>query len=170
MSTPIFVIVIFVILSIFMNSLKVVKKDRRLVVYRLGKFLKVLSPGFAFCLPIIDQPVWVDINERNIDLPELFCVTKDGANIGVKLSIRIRIVDPAKAVLDGGMPFKSTGEVLSSMLKEKALQNTFEELKQNPALLSSDLLLDLNFRFKNLGVNLSSIAVTEIQQGPSSVI
>ena len=44
-------------------SMKVVRKDHCLVVFRLGRFCRVLGPGIVFLIPFIDQSEDVNLTE-----------------------------------------------------------------------------------------------------------
>ncbi len=43
-------------------SLKTLREDERLVIIRLGRFLKIAGPGIAVILPWIDRGIRVDLN------------------------------------------------------------------------------------------------------------
>jgi regulator of protease activity HflC (stomatin/prohibitin superfamily) len=47
-------------------SLKILREDERLVIIRLGRFLKIAGPGIVMILPWIDRGIRVNLNR---DLP-----------------------------------------------------------------------------------------------------
>jgi regulator of protease activity HflC (stomatin/prohibitin superfamily) len=47
-------------------SLKILREDERLVIIRLGRFLKIAGPGIVMILPWIDRGIRVNLNT---DLP-----------------------------------------------------------------------------------------------------
>jgi regulator of protease activity HflC (stomatin/prohibitin superfamily) len=54
----------FIIVALtFAVSLKILKEDERLVVIRLGRFLKVVGPGLVWILPFIDRGIRVNLRE-----------------------------------------------------------------------------------------------------------
>ncbi|MBE7468367.1 MAG: hypothetical protein DPW09_35455 [Anaerolineae bacterium] len=54
----ILIIILAVILyKLFRASLRIVPEERRLVVYRLGRFNRVAGPGMVFVLPVLEQVV-----------------------------------------------------------------------------------------------------------------
>ncbi|NJN96566.1 MAG: hypothetical protein HC875_21890 [Anaerolineales bacterium] len=51
------IILLVIIYRLFISSLRIVPEERRLVVYRLGRFNRVAGPGMVFVLPVLDQVV-----------------------------------------------------------------------------------------------------------------
>ncbi len=55
------------VICILAKSIFEVKENQRLVVLRLGKFEKVIGPGFSFVVPFTDMGILVELNKH---LPE----------------------------------------------------------------------------------------------------
>jgi hypothetical protein len=54
------VVVALIILS---SSIKFVKEDFRLVIFRLGRFFKVAGPGLVLIIPIVDRVTRVSLSQ-----------------------------------------------------------------------------------------------------------
>jgi len=59
-----FVILIILALVIFATPIKVLKEYERIVVLRRGVFFKVLGPGIALLVPLVDKGVKVNLQEE----------------------------------------------------------------------------------------------------------
>ena len=79
---------------------KVVREYQRLVVFRLGRCVGAKGPGVVLLIPIVDQPVWVDLREQFLEIPAQACITKDNATISVDFLIYSKVVDAAQSVLN----------------------------------------------------------------------
>jgi len=64
MDIPIFWILLAIIF--LFQSLKILREDERMVVFRLGRFLKVMGPGWVWLIPFIDKGAKVNLNR---DIP-----------------------------------------------------------------------------------------------------
>jgi regulator of protease activity HflC (stomatin/prohibitin superfamily) len=64
MYIPVFWILLAIIF--LFQSLKILREDERMVVFRLGRFLKVVGPGWEWLIPFIDKGVKVNLNK---DIP-----------------------------------------------------------------------------------------------------
>ena len=60
----IFMVVLGYVFIAVMKSKKVIKENKRGVVFRLGKFHEILNPGFHLIMPFIDECKLIDINEE----------------------------------------------------------------------------------------------------------
>jgi regulator of protease activity HflC (stomatin/prohibitin superfamily) len=91
-------ILVLVIILIFW-MIKIVREYQRLVVFRLGRNIGAKGPGIVLLIPIVDQPVWVDLREQYLEIPAQACITKDNATISVDFLIYSKVVDAAESVL-----------------------------------------------------------------------
>jgi regulator of protease activity HflC (stomatin/prohibitin superfamily) len=53
---------------ILVNSVKIVREYKRLVVFRLGRSVGQKGPGIVFLIPILDQAISVDLRDPAADL------------------------------------------------------------------------------------------------------
>lgn len=96
-----FLLIILVILgSLIFSSIKIIPEYQRLVIFRLGRAIKVAGPGLVFLIPFIDKGVVVDLRERYIEVDRQTCITKDNAPVDIDFLIYFKVVDPFKSVLE----------------------------------------------------------------------
>ncbi len=77
-----------------------VKEYERAVVFRLGRFVKILGPGLHILTPFTDEAVVVDMRVQTIDVPKQKVVTKDEIEITIDAIIYYKVVDVKKAIID----------------------------------------------------------------------
>ncbi len=96
-----FLLIILVILgSLIFSSIKIIPEYQRLVIFRLGRAIKVAGPGLVFLIPFIDKGVVVDLRERYIEVDRQTCITKDNAPVDIDFLIYFKVIDPFKSVLE----------------------------------------------------------------------
>ncbi len=78
---------------------KIVREYQRIVVFRLGRNIGEKGPGIVLLVPIVDQPVWVDLREQYLEIPAQACITKDNATISVDFLIYWKVIDAAQSVI-----------------------------------------------------------------------
>jgi len=61
------VIVLAIVLKFVTGMIKISKEYERLVVFRLGRCIGARGPGLIWLIPVVDQPVWVDLRERSLE-------------------------------------------------------------------------------------------------------
>jgi len=76
-------------------SIKNVPKWARMVVFRRGRTGRdlVFGPGRHLVVPILDDPVMVDMREQTVKLPRQTVVTSDRSAVGVEFQVRFQVVD-----------------------------------------------------------------------------
>jgi regulator of protease activity HflC (stomatin/prohibitin superfamily) len=68
------------------------------VVERLGKFHKVLVPGFHFLIPFFDRIAYVhETREQVIDIPSQSCITNDNMQVMVDGLVYLKVMDARRA-------------------------------------------------------------------------
>ena len=86
-------------LMLVLSVIRIVPEYKRIVVLRLGRVLGAQGPGVVIILPVIDQPVSVDLRETFLEIPRQTCITKDNAPISVDFLIYSKVVDPVACVV-----------------------------------------------------------------------
>lgn len=80
------------------SSVKIVNQGNEVLVERLGRYNKKLSPGLNFVMPFVDRISYREtIREKVLDIPPQPSITKDNVAISVDAVVYWRIVDMEKA-------------------------------------------------------------------------
>jgi regulator of protease activity HflC (stomatin/prohibitin superfamily) len=97
----ILVAAIAILLFLIWSTVHIVRQYERLVIFTLGRVTNgSAGPGLVLLVPIIQQPVKVDLREFYIELPPQTCITKDNAPISIDFLIYWRIIDPYKSIVE----------------------------------------------------------------------
>lgn len=65
----IFGFIAFALFLLATNSMYTVQPNEEAVVLRFGRYNSTATPGLHFCIPLVDQVITVDVQERNIRMP-----------------------------------------------------------------------------------------------------
>lgn len=90
-------LVIFII--IVLASIKQIDEYQRGVLFSLGKFKKVLEPGWHIIWPIFNSLKKVDIRTKTVDVPEQEAITRDNVSIKINAVLYYKIFDASKAII-----------------------------------------------------------------------
>lgn len=94
------VIALAVILLIIIPGVRIINQYERGVVLRLGKFSRMLTPGFRVIIPYIDHMTKVDVRTTPMDIPKQEVITRDNVTVNVDAIVYFRVIDAPKAVLE----------------------------------------------------------------------
>ncbi|KRK95623.1 hypothetical protein FD25_GL000038 [Levilactobacillus acidifarinae DSM 19394] len=82
-----------VIALVLLNMVKIITQPDRGVVITLGKYNKTLTPGFHLIAPFISHVIRVSTAQTPVDLDEQIVITKDNAEISVKISLKYHVTN-----------------------------------------------------------------------------
>lgn len=88
------------IISILVVVLRQVNQYERGVLFTIGKFSRIVEPGWRIVIPIFQSLQKVDMRVKAVDVPEQKAITKDNIAVGVNAVIYYRVSDAAKAILE----------------------------------------------------------------------
>jgi regulator of protease activity HflC (stomatin/prohibitin superfamily) len=103
MDDPVFltilVVVVVVLLFLIWSTVNIVRQYERLVIFTLGRVTNgAAGPGLILLIPIVQQPVKVDLREFYIEIPQQTCITKDNAPISIDFLVYSKVFDPEESV------------------------------------------------------------------------
>ena len=91
--------IIFIVIIILLNSIRQINEYERGVKFRLGKFNKIMEPGWRIVLPVIESMKKVDIRTKAVDVPEQDAITKDNVSVRINAVLYYKVFDASKAIL-----------------------------------------------------------------------
>ena len=94
------VILLGIVIFVLLISIKQINEYERGVKFHLGKFSKILEPGWKLVLPIFQSYKKVDIRTKAVDVPEQDAITKDNVSVRINAVIYYKIFDASKAILE----------------------------------------------------------------------
>ena len=94
----IFVLILLVLILILV-SIRQIDEYERGILFRFGKFAKILKPGWHLVFPIINSYKKVDIRTKTVDVPEQEAITRDNVSIKINAVLYYKIFDASKSIL-----------------------------------------------------------------------
>jgi len=91
------ILIIFIIIIVL--SIKQINEYERGIKFTLGKFSKVMEPGWNLVFPIFQSFSKVDIRTKAVDVPEQEAITKDNVSIRINAVLYYKIFDASKAII-----------------------------------------------------------------------
>ena len=142
------------------------KEYERAVVFRFGRFAGVRGPGWIFILPYIETYRIVDLRVQTLDVPKQEVITKDNIVITIDAVIYLRVVDPAKAVLNVDDYKQASRLFVQAMIRDLIGTLTLEEVISNIDELNEKLKTELSKIAEAWGVEVESVQIKDIEIPP----
>jgi regulator of protease activity HflC (stomatin/prohibitin superfamily) len=126
-----FLLVAVVIL--LLASIRQVNQYERGVKFTLGKFTKLVDPGWRLVIPIIQSMTKVDIRIKAVEVPYQDAITKDNVSCKINAVIYYRIVEAARSVIEVEQVWNAV-----SQLAQTTMRNVVGELSLDALLAERD--------------------------------
>ncbi len=156
-------IIAFFLLWLLSQAIKIVPEYKRLVVFRLGRYLGVRGPGMVFLIPVIDKPVEVDLREGFFSVPHQTCITKDNAPTDIDFLVYYKVVDPKSSVINV-QDFKAAALGLATTTLRAVVGDiTLDETLAQRDRINHILRAKLDEVTERWGVKITSVEIREIK-------
>jgi regulator of protease activity HflC (stomatin/prohibitin superfamily) len=94
-------VVAFVLLVFLARAVRIVPQARAMVVERLGRFHRTLSPGLAIVVPFVDRiRERIDLREQVVSFPPQPVITEDNLVVSIDTVIYFQVTDPRAATYE----------------------------------------------------------------------
>ncbi len=90
----------FILLIYVLSGIRVIYEYERGVLFILGKYIGLLSPGLVWIIPILQDLRKVDLRIQSVDIPPQEVMTKDNVPVKVNGVVFFRVEYPDKAILN----------------------------------------------------------------------
>ena len=92
-------VIIIIIIVILLMSIRQIAEYERGILFRFGKFKRIMNPGWNIVLPIIESSQKIDIRTKAVDVAEQDAITKDNVSIRINAVLYYKVFDASKAVI-----------------------------------------------------------------------
>lgn len=122
---------VVILVIVWLIAIRQVNQYQRGVKFQLGKYVKMVEPGWRIVLPIFQSMVKVDIRTKAVDVPYQEAITRDNVSAKVNAVIYYRVVDSAKAVLEVENFWFAVSQLAQTTMRNVVGQMELDELLAN---------------------------------------
>jgi regulator of protease activity HflC (stomatin/prohibitin superfamily) len=127
------------VLVLLGNSIRLVPESRRLVMFRLGRVVRLAGPGLTFVVPFIDRGVMIDLREQLIEMKAVSAVTQDKSPVTLDLACRYKVTDPVRSLTEVGNARVALSQATQTALREVVAGLSLYEFLQDEGEIRSAL-------------------------------
>ena len=158
-----FVIFIFVIIPILLSGIRIVNQYEKGIVFTLGKFTSLRSPGLNIIIPIIQSMRKVDTRSTPVDVPKQEVITKDNVTVGVDAVVYFRVLDPVKAVLETTNYTYATAQFAQAALRDVVGNVELDELLSKREDISLQIKQIVDAETDKWGIDVENVKMQNIE-------
>ncbi len=159
-------IIIFLVLIILSNAIRILKEYERGVIFRLGRLIGAKGPGIILLIPLVDRMVRVDLRTITFDVPPQDVITKDNVSVKVNAVVYFRVMDPNKAIVAVANYFEATSQIAQTTLRSVLGQVDLDELLSNREKINQELQKIIDHQTEPWGIKVSVVEVKNVDLPP----
>ncbi|KAI8050268.1 hypothetical protein BDF22DRAFT_696363 [Syncephalis plumigaleata] len=143
--------------------IKFVPQQEAWIVERMGRFNRVLEPGLAILIPIIDQIKYVkSLKEVAIEIPSQSAITQDNVTLQLDGVLYIRIVDPFKACYGVEDAEYSVAQLAQTTMRAEIGQMTLDRTLAERNQLNQNIVQAINHAAEDWGIRCLRYEIRDI--------
>jgi regulator of protease activity HflC (stomatin/prohibitin superfamily) len=136
-------IIIFLLFMIF-KTIIIVSERENVIIERLGKYQRTLTPGIYFLIPFFDAVAYKqEMREQVVDIPSQGVITKDNIQVEVDGLLYLKVMDPKKASYGIGNYLAATNNLAQTTMRSEVGKITlgaiFSEREEVNAKIISEI-------------------------------
>lgn len=151
-----------VILFIILISVRQINQYERGIKFTLGKFSKIMKPGWNLVLPVFQSYKKVDIRTKAVDVPEQDAITKDNVSVRINAVIYYKIFDASKAVLEVENFYFAVGQLAQTTMRNAVGSVSLDELLSERDKISTEICNIIDKATDPWGIKVENVELKDV--------
>ena len=162
------VIIIALIASLLISSVKLIPQGQAAVIERFGRYTRTISGGLTLLIPYIDRiRARVDTRERVVSFPPQAVITQDNLTVAIDTVVTFQVNDPAKAIYGVDNYLVGVEQISTATLRDVVGGMTLEETLTSRETINRRLRGELDAATGKWGLRISRVELKAIDPPPS---
>jgi len=150
------------ILLIIIASIRQVDQYQRGVKFQLGKFVKVVDPGWRLIFPVIQSMTKVDIRVKAVDVPFQETITRDNVSAKINAVIYYKVTAVDKAFLEVEQFQYAVSQLAQTTMRNVCGELELDELLANRETAAQKIKLIVDKATDPWGIKVESVELKDI--------
>lgn len=120
--------ILIIALVILLASVKQINQYQRGVKFTIGKFSKIMEPGWRLVFPIFQSYQKVDMRVKAVDVPDQNAITRDNVSVTVNAVIYYKVSSAEKAIIEVEDYYYAVSQYAQTTMRNIVGEVTLDEL------------------------------------------
>ena len=143
-------------------SVRQINEYERGVKFTLGKFSKIMNPGWRIVVPIFQSYKKVDIRTKAVDVPEQDAITKDNVSVRINAVIYYKVFDASKAVLEVENFYFAVGQLAQTTMRNAVGSVSLDELLSERDKISEEICNIIDKATDPWGIKVENVELKDV--------
>ncbi len=159
----ILVFVLFVVACLLLGGIKVIREYERLVIFRLGKYVRTIGPGVVYVTPIIESSEKVDLRIVTADIPRQEVITRDNIPVLANTVVYYSVIRPEDAIIKIENYAYAVRQYTQAALRDVTGTMDLDSVLGEREKIAADIRKIVDNETNEWGIDIKSIKIQEIE-------
>lgn len=151
---------------LLVKGFRIVNEYEAGIVFRLGRFTEVKTPGPKWIIPFVDRMVIVDLRTVARDVPPQDVITRDNVTAKVNAVLYFRVIQADRAVIQVENYLHATSQLAQTTLRSVVGQHDLDELLGEREKVNRILQEIIDRQTEPWGIKVSNVEVKAVDIPP----
>ena len=154
--------IIGIIVVVALVSIRQINQYERGVLFVMGKYAKILNPGWHIIWPIFESCKKIDIRTRAVDVPEQVAITSDNVSIRINAVIYYKVFDAGKALCEVENFHYAVGQLAQTTMRNVVGTVTLDQLLTDREKISTNICKIIDNATDPWGIKVENVELKDI--------
>lgn len=155
-------VIIFICFLIF-KTIIIVSERENVIIERLGKYQRTLTPGIYFLIPFFDTAAYKqEMREQVVDIPSQSVITKDNIQVEIDGLLYIKVMDAKKASYGIGNYLAASVNLAQTTMRSEVGKITLGEIFSERDAVNANIIGEIDKASEPWGVKVLRYEVKDI--------
>ena len=156
------IVILVILIVLILASIKQINQYERGIKFTLGKFTKIMNPGWNLVFPVFQSYRKVDIRTKAVDVPEQDAITKDNVSVRINAVIYYKVFDASKAVLEVENFYYAVGQLAQTTMRNAVGSVSLDELLSEREKISEQICNIIDKATDSWGIKVEDVELKDI--------
>lgn len=156
-----YILIVFIIVLLLV-SIRQIDEYERGVKFTLGKFTKIMKPGWRLVFPVFQSYRKVDIRTKAVDVPEQDAITKDNVSVRINAVIYYKVFDASKAILEVENFYFAVGQLAQTTMRNAVGSVSLDELLSERDKISTEICKVIDKATDPWGIKVENVELKDV--------
>lgn len=156
--TPLLIIII----GLLLVSLKQINQYERGVKFTMGRYSKLMEPGWRLVFPVFQSFKKVDIRVKAVDVPDQKAITRDNVPVTVNAVIYYKVAAADKAVIEVENFYYAISQYAQTTMRNIVGEVTLDELLANRDKIAERIKEIVDRETDEWGIKVNNVELKDV--------
>lgn len=147
---------------VVLASIRQVNEYQRGVKFMLGKYRRVVSPGWRLVFPVIQSMTKIDMRVKAVDVPLQEAITRDNISAKINAVIYYKVIDASKALLEVENFWFAVSQLAQTTMRNVVGELELDELLANREAAAQKIKTIIDTATDPWGISVQSVELKDV--------